>query len=59
MTYTSRLFLFAAVLSNAPLLLATEPINIGSQRELFVDDYLIDSLQGAVHSVSVPCMDGF
>ena len=25
----------------------TEPINVGSRRELFVDDYLVEKLDGA------------
>ena len=34
-------------LFSSPVLSGTEFIDIGSRRELFVDDYLVDSLKGA------------
>ncbi|MDA1052971.1 MAG: hypothetical protein O3C40_21165 [Planctomycetota bacterium] len=40
------LLAFLACLSAPTLLIASEPIDIGSRRELFVDDLLIDKLSG-------------
>jgi hypothetical protein len=47
------LFLLGIILPSS-LLLADEPIDIGNRRELFVDSYLIESLDGAQRKLHHP-----
>ena len=49
-------FLILVLLSN--LILASEPINIESTRELFIDDFLIESLENAEIRLSTPRDEG-
>ena len=49
-------FLILVLLSK--LILASEPINIESKRELFIDDFLIESLENAEIRLSTPRDEG-
>jgi hypothetical protein len=42
---------FSALLLATPLAHATDPVDIGTQRELFVDDYLIGQFSGEARQV--------
>jgi hypothetical protein len=51
-----RSYLHAAILTVScwSLALAADPVSIGSNRELFVDDYLVESLKGATLELQQP-----